>query len=148
MKKNARRSKSSEKGQKRKKREGISGFSTINQVAGISKPKKHHSSLPVEDPKKINEPHVMCQYCGTVIENIASALSTAEGGYAHFDCVLGRIKESERLEDGEVVSYLGSGSFGIVGKNEEGKDYIIRRIQYETPERYKSMKDYVEGLKV
>ena len=133
---------------RRKKRDAISGFSTLNQVAGVSKPRPHHSSLPVEEPRKVAEPHQLCQYCGTEIDGIASALSTPEGGYAHFDCVLGKLREEEHLQEGESLSYIGSGSFGVIGHDENGKPVIIRRIAYESQERFRGMKEYVEGLKV
>ena len=148
MKKSGRKPRPQEKGRnKRKKKEAISGFSTLNQVAGVSKPKQHHSSLPVEEPKKVMEPHPSCQYCGTEIENIASSLSTPEGGYAHFDCVLLRIRDTEQLHEDSLISYIGGGSFGIIEKGEDGMSHIVKRIQYETPERHKGMKEYVEGLK-
>lgn len=148
MKKSGRKPRQGEKNRgRRKKKEAISGFSTLNQVAGVSRPKPHHSSLPVEEPKRITEPHVTCQYCGTEIDGIASALSTPEGGFAHFDCVLERIRESEHLQEGETVSYIGSGSFGVIGKDESGKPIILRRIAFESPERFKGMKEYVEEQK-
>ena len=133
---------------RRKKKEAISGFSTLNQVAGVSRPKPHHSSIPVEEPRRVGEPHVICQYCGTEIDGIASSLSTPEGGFAHFDCVLERLRESEHLQEGESLSYIGSGSFGVIGHDEENKPIILRRIAFESPERFRGMKDYVEGLKV
>lgn len=148
MKKNGRKQRSStEKGKQRRKKEAISGFSTLNQVAGVSRPRQHHSSIPVDEPRRVIEPHPVCQYCGTAIDGIASSLSTPEGGYAHFDCVLAHIRESERLGEGESLSYIGSGAFGVIARDDEGKPSIVRRIQYESPERYKGMKDYVEGLK-
>ncbi len=146
MKKSSKKQRNAERG-KRRRREAISGFSTLNQVAGVSRPREHHSSLPVEEPCRIVEPHPICQYCGTPIDTIASSLSTPEGGYAHFDCVLSHIRESGIVKEGESLSYIGAGSFGIIGRNEDGKPYIVQKIQYESPERYKGMKEYVEGLK-
>ena len=148
MKKSGRKPRQGERNRgRRKKKEAISGFSTLNQVAGVSRPKPHHSSLPVEEPKRVNEPHVTCQYCGTEIDGIASALSTPEGGFAHFDCVLDSITQAEHLAEGQKVSYLGSGNFGIVGKDEEGKLAIIKRIPFESADSSKAMKEYIEGLR-
>ena len=147
MKRTGRKQRGQERGKQRRRKEAISGFSTLNQVAGVSRPKPHHSSLPVEEPKSIVEPHPVCQYCGTEIDTIASSLSTPEGGYAHFDCVLSHLREGEHLGEGEMISYIGAGAFGVIGKDEEGRPVIIRRIQYESSERYKGMKEYVSGLK-
>ena len=78
MKRTGRKQRGQERGKQRRRKEAISGFSTLNQVAGVSRPKPHHSSLPVEEPKSIVEPHPVCQYCGTEIDTIASSLSTPE----------------------------------------------------------------------
>ena len=120
---------SKQKDRKKKKKAGINGFSTLNQVAGVPKP------------------HDKCVYCGKEIENIASAFMAPDGTYAHFDCVLERIRETEKPGEGESVSYIGGGSFGIIGRGEDGKPIIIRRIQYESPETVRSMKAYVASLR-
>ena len=135
-------------GQRKKKgREAISGFSTLNQVAGVPKPREHHSSIPVAVPGPVEEPHPLCAYCGKEIENIASSFSVQDGGYAHFDCVLGRIRESEKPSEGETVSYIGSGRFAVVGKNEEGKLSIVKVIPVETPDALRAMKENVGSLR-
>ena len=138
---------SKQKDRKKKKKAGINGFSTLNQVAGVPKPHEHHSSIPVEPIGMISEPHDKCVYCGKEIENIASAFMAPDGTYAHFDCVLECIRETEKPGEGESVSYIGGGSFGIIGRGEDGKPIIIRRIQYESPETVRSMKAYVASLR-
>jgi hypothetical protein len=46
---------------------------------------------------------------------MASALSDKDTGQAvHFDCVIARISESEILEPGDTISYIGGGRFGII----------------------------------
>lgn len=136
-----------QKDKKKKKKQGISGFSTLNQVAGVPKPREYRSEIPVETPKSIREPHPICSLCGKEIENIASAFTSPDGGYAHFDCVLAQIKATEHLNEGEMISYIGSGNFAVVGKDGEGKPVIIRRIQYESEERVRAMKEYVASLR-
>ena len=132
---------------KKKKSAGISGFSTLNQVAGVPRPREHRSSIPVETPEPITEPHPLCEYCNETIENIASAFLLADGNYAHFDCVLDRIKEEANPQEGEMVSYIGSGNFALVGKDEEGKPIIIRKIPFESSENTKAMKEYIASLR-
>ena len=132
---------------KKKKPCGISGFSTLNQVAGVPKPREHRSSIPVEHPGTIREPHPVCAYCNEEIENIASAFLLSDGNYAHFDCVLERIKEEANPKEGETVSYVGAGNFALIGKNEEGKPIILRKIPFENAESTKAMKEYVASLR-
>ena len=138
---------SKQKDRKKKKKAGINGFSTLNQVAGVPKPHEHHSSIPVEPIGMISEPHDKCVYCGKEIENIAEAFTASDGSYVHFDCVISRIKEAERPKEDETVSYIGSGNFALIGKDEEGRYKIIKTIPFETPDKTKAMKEYVESLK-
>lgn len=132
---------------KKKVQSAITGFSTLNQVAGVPKPSEHHSSIPVDTPKRIREPQPVCSYCGKEIENIAEAFTASDGSYVHFDCVISRIKEVERPKEDETVSYIGSGNFALIGKDEEGRYKIIKTIPFETPDKTKAMKEYVESLK-
>ena len=138
---------SRQKDKKKKKNSGITGFSTLNQVAGVPKPSEHHSSIPVDTPKRIREPQPVCSYCGKEIENIAEAFTASDGSYVHFDCVISRIKEAERPKEDETVSYIGSGNFALIGKDEEGRYKIIKTIPFETPDKTKAMKEYIESLK-
>ena len=132
---------------KKKPKREITGFSTMNQVSGVPDIREYHSSLPVEEPKTVEEPGLLCEFCGERIETIASSMTTAIGGYAHFDCVLEHIKQLEHLSEDESLSYIGSGTFGVIVKDQEGKFHITRTIEWESPERFNSMKAYIEGLK-
>lgn len=136
-----------EKKPKKAPKAPISGFSTLNQVAGVPKPTEHHSSIPVAAPKSVREPKLKCEICGKEIAQIASAMSTPSGGYAHFDCVLEDIKKNEVLAENQVVSYIGSGNFGVCEKDENGSYHIVKTINYENAEKIKAMKEYVESLK-
>lgn len=106
-----------------------------------------HSNAPIPEVKQVQEPHPTCPLCGQVVENIAEAISTPEGRYAHFDCVVTQLKEQEHLLEGESISYVGSGNFAVVRKDEEGKYQIVRRIPYEQKDAFDAMKKYVEGTK-
>ena len=57
------------------------------------------------------------------------------------------IKEKEVLEEGQSISYLGSGTFGVCQKSEDGKYTIVKRIEVENKDDSLKMKNYVEGLK-
>lgn len=132
---------------KKNKKQSVSGFTTLNQVAGVPKRKQYHSDIPVEAAKKVAEPSgVVCAICGNPITSIAEAFSVATG-FVHFDCALERVKSEETLKDNQIVSYIGSGSFGVCEKGEDGKYTIIKKIVFENSDSNKKMKDYVEGLK-
>ena len=61
--------------------------------------------------------------------------------------MLSSIKEKEVLEEGQSISYLGSGTFGVCQKSEDGKYTIVKRIEVENKDDSLKMKNYVEGLK-
>ena len=108
----------------------------------------HHSSLPLDVVKHINEPLETCHLCGQVIQNIAEAITDAEGKYCHFDCVIEQLKHTESLTEKQSVSYVGSGCFAVVERQENGSYTIVKRIVYEKPEVFSAMKKYVEAVKV
>ncbi len=57
---------------------------------------------------------------------------------AHFECVIRRIGEDEKISESERVVYLGNGSFGIIEDRTasgESKYVIRKRIQFEEPEK-------------
>lgn len=130
----------------RAKAQAISGFSTLSQVSGAPLVRAHHSSIPVPVQKTVSEPLGVCPLCGERIQAIAECFSLPEG-YAHFDCVLERIKSHEHLLDGESVSYIGSGTFAVCRKGDDGRYTIEKRIEVESRESYNSFKSYVESLK-
>lgn len=124
----------------------ISGFSTLSQVSGAPLRRSYHSSIPILMPKVLIEPDMRCVLCGEKIDNIASSFSYGDG-VAHFDCMLEKLRGEETLKEGETISYLGSGTFGVCKKNENGSYTIEKRIEAESKEKYQSFKNYVEGLK-
>lgn len=100
----------------------------------------------IEVPKVV-EPHPVCVICGEPIDGIAEAISEANGGYSHFDCVLQKIAQQENVQEPDKVSYIGHGNFAVISKDEEGKLYIKTRVPYESKENYDAMKKFVEGVK-
>jgi hypothetical protein len=60
-------------------------------------------------------PVLDCPYCGKPIKDLSAALTDkATGEAVHFDCVIARLAESEKLEQGDAVTYIGGGRFGVV----------------------------------
>ncbi len=130
----------------RAKNSAINGFSTLSEVSGAPVYHHYHSSIPVLPVERVLEPDLRCTVCGEKIDSITSSFSY-NGGYAHFDCVIDTLKNKEHLEENESLSYLGSGSFGICKKDENGKYSIVKRIEIENKDAFQNTKNYVESLK-
>ncbi len=109
--------------------------------------KPYHSNLPQLPVKKVHEPKETCVICGEVIEGIASALTHPDGGFCHFDCVLNKIKEDEKLSLLQKVSYIGKGTFAVVNQEEDGSFSFTKKIVWESSEAFAKMKQYVEEIK-
>lgn len=108
----------------------------------------HKNTLPPIHIPRVHEPHPTCDICGKPVQFIAEALSPSEDKFCHFDCVLEKLKAEERPGPGEMISYIGRGTFAVVTASDDGKEFtIVRRIPYETPESYAGIKKYVEGMK-
>ncbi len=83
------------------------------------------------------KPELICALCGEVIKETASSLSLPESGEpAHFDCVMKKLEETEHLEEGDSIAYLGGGSFGIIRKNSQNSTgfEIKKKIDFENKE--------------
>lgn len=130
----------------RTKQAPISGFSTLSQVSGAPIIRSYHSSIPVLNPKTVIEPYPVCTICSNKIETIADSFSYNDG-YAHFDCIINLLKEREVLKENETISYVGSGSFAICLKNEDGTYSIEKKIEIENKDTFLKSKNYVESLK-
>ena len=76
-----------------------------------------------------------CPYCGQNVRDVLTAIAIEDDDSpVHFDCVLKKIAEEERLEAKEKVCYLGNGSFGIVyfkNPSDPTQFVIKKRIQVE-----------------
>lgn len=76
-------------------------------------------------------PTASCAWCDKPIKDISTAISEPDTGKpVHFDCIINRIIERENLENGDTVSYIGGGRFGIVHFNNppDTRDFRIKKI--------------------
>ncbi len=97
---------------------------------------------------RINEPNPPCCICGKPIDAISQSIGGPEQEtFSHFDCVLRKIADDEKILPSQKVSYIGRGVFAVIEMLEDGKFNIIKRIPYENPETYSFMKKYVENQK-
>ncbi|MCL2809948.1 MAG: hypothetical protein FWD24_07815 [Treponema sp.] len=72
-----------------------------------------------------------CPWCGKPIKDIATAICDKDTGLpVHFDCVLARITELEKLEMNDGICYIGGGRFGVVHYNNppDTRDFTIKKI--------------------
>ncbi|HLW21871.1 MAG TPA: hypothetical protein VKZ39_01670 [Sphaerochaetaceae bacterium] len=117
------------------------------QPSQEKKRRPEHSHAPIIVPK-VQEPVPECAFCEKPIEAIAQAISGAEPGiFYHFDCVLRKIAEDEKLAPTQKVSYIGKGVFAVVDTDTDGKFIIVKRIPFESPENFAAMKQFVEEQK-
>jgi hypothetical protein len=67
------------------------------------------------EPPSVPLPTASCAWCEKPIKDISTAISEPDTGKpVHFDCVINRIIDRENLENGDTVTYIGGGRFGIV----------------------------------
>ena len=103
------------------------------------KPQQEKKQVQLQERPKWTPPKIPsdplpsppCPICGKTIRDIATAIAEKETGRAvHFDCIIARITQEEKLEKGDSVSYLGGGRFGIVYFNNAGesKKFTIKKV--------------------
>lgn len=122
-------------------------FGTLNQVAGVPERSKYHSTQKLAEPKHIVEPHTICPLCGEPIDSIAEAMVDSDNNYVHFDCALNSVKEKTSLASNQTISYIGSGNFAVVEKNDDGKYTIINRIPFEKSEQTNLLRSFIDEVK-
>ena len=87
---------------------------------------------------EVNKIIYTCEICMQTIQDITTALAMpVSGKQAHFDCVLEKLSEKEKLEEGQQIVYLGGGNFGVVkvdAKSSKNEFKIIKKIEYEDRE--------------
>jgi hypothetical protein len=88
-------------------------------------------------PKVAHEPlpQLECVSCGKPIKDISLAIAEkSSGNPLHFDCVIAQITKSEKMERGDVVTYIGGGRFGVVhfdSPHDHRKFKIKKIFEYE-----------------
>jgi hypothetical protein len=69
------------------------------------------------------------------------------GEPVHFDCVLAELAAAEKPENGDILSYIGGGRFGIVhfnGGRSENSSFTIKKIfEWEDKEQRAEWRDVI-----
>lgn len=106
-------------------------------------------------PPKYNTdplPSPDCAFCGKPITDIHSAFTDKQtGDPVHFDCVVVKLSEYESLDEGDVISYIGGGRFGVVHFSDPGtpgevpgKKFTIKKIvEWEVTEHRAEWRDTI-----
>ncbi len=118
-------------------RDGSDGKKRDNQVR-YDKQKGIILERPKWMPPKISRdplPQLECSVCGKSIKDISLALAEKpDGKPVHFDCVIAHILSREKMEKGDIVTYIGGGRFGIVhfdSPHDHRKFKIKKIFEYE-----------------
>lgn len=93
---------------------------------------------------------VICPICSEVITDMASAMTDkATGKPMHFECVMARLSETERLEHNEKICYIGQGRFGVLyfENPRDQKNFTIKKvIDWEEKDKRGPWRDELSGL--
>ncbi len=91
-----------------------------------------------------------CEYCTRPIHELSSALvDKRTGGAIHFDCVLTKLQETEKLEDGQKITYIGQGRFAVIyfeNPHDLRKFTIVRTIEWEDRDSPSEWREEIAGL--
>jgi len=91
-----------------------------------------------------------CTRCGQPITDLHAALTdTQAGGTVHFDCVIAELEKREMLEEGDTLTYVGGGRFGIVhfansGERKGQRAFTIKKVfEWEDKEKRAEWRDLI-----
>ncbi len=91
-----------------------------------------------------------CEYCSKPIHEISSALiDKKSGGAIHFDCVISKLSETEKLEQGQKITYIGQGRFAVLffeNPHDLRKFTIVRTIEWEDQDTQAEWRSKIAGL--
>ena len=58
---------------------------------------------------------VMCEICGEPIADMSTAIGNRTSGEpVHFDCVIAKLAETERVGTNDKITYIGNGKFAVL----------------------------------
>jgi len=98
-------------------------------IQSVSQEQIREDAEAIKKFKAENQP--VCPKCGNPVLDMSTAIfDTATGQPIHFDCMLSQISHSEKLEQGDKVTYIGQGRFGIVNFPDprDQKKFTIKKI--------------------
>lgn len=91
-----------------------------------------------------------CPMCHQPITELVTALADKESGEpVHFDCVLNKLQEQEKLLPGQKITYIGQGRFAVVyfpNVHDTRNFQIERIIEWEERDKKYEWRSEIAGL--
>ncbi|WP_191014652.1 hypothetical protein [Treponema zioleckii] len=92
----------------------------------------------------------VCEICGNRIDEIENAIANkGSGNPVHFGCVLKILKDSEKVEANENITYIGQGRFAILhfdNPHDLRRFRIVKIIEWENREKRGEWRDTMASL--
>ena len=100
--------------------------------------------------QEIKARQIVCPECGELITDIASAVADKSTGKpVHFECVMNRLNETEKVGQNEKICYIGQGRFGILyfENPRDQRHFTIKKIiEWEERDKKIDWRDEMSGL--
>ena len=85
---------------------------------------------------------VVCEICGQPLNEMGTAFANrGSGNPVHFDCVLRKISEGEKLSQNDRMTYIGNGKFAVLhfeNPHDMRHFSIVKTIEWEGREKERS----------
>ncbi|MCR5763151.1 MAG: hypothetical protein K6G00_07200 [Treponema sp.] len=98
--------------------------------------------------KSSNRP--ICEHCGLPIADLATAVEDKKSGNPiHFDCAVKILAEEENLAEGDRITYIGQGRFGVLyfANPHDMKHFTIKKIiEWEDKDKKPEWRDQMADL--
>lgn len=100
--------------------------------------------------KELKSKSLICPVCSQPIHELASCMTDKNtGSPVHFDCVLNKLQETEKLGLNEKITYIGGGKFAVLyfENIHDTKHFQIRKtIEWENQETKRDWRDEMSNL--
>ncbi len=84
----------------------------------------------------------LCEICNQPILELASAMANkGSGNPVHFDCIVKKLSENERLSEKDRMTYIGNGKFAVLhfeNPHDMRHFSIVKEIEWERNEENRS----------
>ncbi len=102
----------------------------------------------ISEFKTLNRP--VCGHCGLSIADLSTAVEDKKSGKPiHFDCAVAILSEREKLSEGDRITYIGQGRFGVLyfANPHDMKHFTIKKIiDWEDKDKKPEWRDQMADL--